>query len=142
MNTFNKSERLNSQREIERLFREGRGFVCFPFSVKWTPANSSLSLRDSKTLPPVQVLISVSKRRFKHAVDRNRAKRLMRECYRLNKQHLYDELISAGAPPLLLSLSYVDNELPEFHQLMTKVEKLVERLIKEVSHEKAAEDCQ
>lgn len=84
----------------------------------------------------------MSKRRFKHAVDRNRAKRLMRECYRLNKQHLYDELLSAGAPPLLLSLSYVDNELPEFHQLMTKVEKLVERLIKEVSHEKAAEDCQ
>ena len=138
MNTLNKSERLNSQREIERLFREGRGFVCFPYSVKWVVA----APRNEKStpLPPVQVLISVSKRRFKHAVDRNRVKRLTRECYRLNKQHLYDRLLAIDAPPLLLLLSYVDSELPEFHPLMDKVGKLVERLIKEVSHEDVVED--
>ena len=36
----------------------------------------------------MKVLVSVSKRHFKHAVDRNRAKRQMREAYRLNKQIL------------------------------------------------------
>ena len=41
---------------------------------------------------PVQILISVPKKRFKHAVDRNRVKRQVREAYRLHKQVLYEAL--------------------------------------------------
>ena len=42
--------------------------------------------------PQVQVLISVAKRRLRHAVDRNRAKRQIREAYRLNKEILWENL--------------------------------------------------
>ena len=41
---------------------------------------------------PVQLLISVPKKRFKHAVDRNRVKRQVREAYRLNKQRLWERV--------------------------------------------------
>ena len=46
-------------------------------------------------LPPVSVLISVSKRHFKHAVARNRVKRQIREAYRKNKHILNDVLESS-----------------------------------------------
>ena len=39
---------------------------------------------------PVSVLISVPKKRFRHAIDRNRMKRLVREAYRVNKHELCD----------------------------------------------------
>jgi ribonuclease P protein component len=41
---------------------------------------------------PVQLLISVPKKHFKHAVDRNRVKRQIRESYRRNKEQLTNSL--------------------------------------------------
>jgi ribonuclease P protein component len=40
----------------------------------------------------VKVLLSVPKRKLRHAVDRNRAKRQLREAYRLNKAILMEAL--------------------------------------------------
>lgn len=135
MNTLNKTERLNSRKQIARLFAEGRGFVCFPYSVRWMKAEDEPS-----SVPPVRVLVTVTKRRFKHAVNRNRVKRVTRECYRLHKAELYRRLSEAGAEPLLLSLSYIDSQMPDFYQVMQRFDSIVERLIKELSHEKSAED--
>ena len=136
MNTLSKSERLSSRKQIARLFEEGQGFVCFPYSVRWVAAGEE----PSSEVPPVRVLVTVTKRRFKHAVDRNRVKRVTRECYRLHKVNLYQRLAETGAEPLLLSLSYIDSQLPDFHQAMKRFDTIVERLIKELSHETGAED--
>lgn len=136
MNTLSKSERLNSRKQISLLFSEGQGFVCFPYSVRWMRVGEE----PSSEMPPVRVLVTVTKRRFKHAVDRNRVKRVTRECYRLHKVDLYQRLSEIGAEPLLLSLSYIDSQLPDFHQSMKRFDTIVERLIKELSHETSAED--
>ncbi len=76
--TLKKEERLNEKKLIERLFKEGKSFFQFPFKVVYLPL-------DVSDVYPAKVLISVSKRNFKRAVDRNHIKRQVREAYRKNK---------------------------------------------------------
>ena len=78
---FPKNEKLKSRKLIEALFKEGKTLKSFPLLVYFLPIEHT-----SEAL--LQVGFSVPKRRFKHAVDRNRIKRLMREAYRLNKNML------------------------------------------------------
>ena len=83
--TFPKSEHLISKNDIETLFSSGsRAYTVFPVRAIFYKVN------DCKF--PSQVLISISKRHFPHAVDRNKAKRQIREAYRLNKFILWDIL--------------------------------------------------
>ena len=80
--TFPKEEHLCRKKLIEELFsKQGSSFGVYPLRIVWIPA-------PAPTSAPPQVLISVSKRTFKRAVDRNRLKRLIREAYRLNKYRL------------------------------------------------------
>ena len=80
---FSKRERIISKRLIEKLFENGHShsLTVFPLRAVYQVFNSS---GDN----PAQILVSVSKRHFKHAVDRNRVKRQIREAYRLNKRRL------------------------------------------------------
>lgn len=83
MHKFPKPEHLRLERDIEALFGGGsRSAVAFPIRAVWR------EVPWDGHGPQVKVLVSVSKRHFKHAVDRNRAKRQMREAYRLNKERL------------------------------------------------------
>lgn len=92
---FPKSQHLSLQRDIDALFAEGnRSTVAFPVRAVWREV-----AWDGHS-PRVKVLVSVSKRKFKHAVDRNRAKRQMREAYRLNKHLLaYNQPATAPERP-------------------------------------------
>ena len=84
--SFPKPEHLCLQLEIESLFSAGsRSMTAYPLRVVYREVPYSSG-------PAVKVLMSVSKRRFKHAVDRNRAKRQLREAYRLNKHTVLDAL--------------------------------------------------
>lgn len=86
--TFTKSERLCSQRAIDWLFDgKGTAFSVFPFRVvyKVVPVGD-----DTADVPLPCLLISVPKKRFHHAVDRNRVKRQVREGYRHQRQPLTD----------------------------------------------------
>lgn len=70
---------------------------------------------------PVKAGVSVSKRNFKKAVDRNRIKRLLRECYRLNKHLVYHELNQK----YVIMFLYLGKEMPNFHDLNKKMERLL-----------------
>lgn len=81
MTNFNypRAEKLKKNTEITLLFEKG----------KWKTLGNLriIVLKDRPSVPVEQpkFAVSVSKRYFKKAVHRNRIKRLLRECYRLNK---------------------------------------------------------
>ena len=76
--TFGAAERLRSRKQIELLFRPGnRSVFCFPLKAVWVDIDY--------TEAPAKILISVPKKLYKHAVDRNLIRRRIREAYRLHK---------------------------------------------------------
>jgi ribonuclease P protein component len=81
--SFSKAGRLTSQRMIGELFSSGHSFYSSPFRVYWKPGS-----REKKGA--VQIAISVPKKMFKHAVDRNRIRRKIREAYRKNRRILQE----------------------------------------------------
>lgn len=120
--TFRKRERLVSRLLIEQLFGTpaSRSLAQFPLRVVF-----HLRQRGEGD-EPVQMLVSVPKKRFKHAVDRNRVKRQVREAYRRNKQQLYNALPADKA----LTLAFVwlsDRHLPT-DEVAVRVETLIQRL--------------
>lgn len=83
--TFPKEEHLCRKKLIEELFgKQSSSFGVYPLRFVYIKSAAP-------TTAPPQVLISVSKRTFKRAVDRNRLKRLIREAYRLNKYRLTEQ---------------------------------------------------
>jgi ribonuclease P protein component len=102
-NTLHKSERLDRKKVIEKMFAGGsRSFSVFPLRVVYLPVEE-LDV-------PVSILVSVSKRRFKRAVKRNRVKRQIREAYRLNK-HLLSDALSGSQTRLAVAFIYLSDEL-------------------------------
>jgi len=90
--TFKKAERICLKREIEELFSAGsKSFTRYPLRITYLPRQGE------RNQPRAKVLMSVSKRRLRHAVDRNRAKRQLREAYRLQKAALLNSLPTGRA---------------------------------------------
>ena len=126
MYTFKKEERLCNKRLIEGLYHNGSSFLCYPFKASWL-------FVDEEQKVPVQVLFSVSKKRFKRAVDRNLIKRRTREAYRLNKQqYLYNALISTDKK-IILSLAYIGKEIAASDFIEKKMLKLLVQLVSEIA---------
>lgn len=80
---------------------------------------------------------TVSSRHFKKAVDRNRVKRLMREAYRLQKKELH-QLLTEQQKQLAVFIMYIGNELPEYEAVHVKTGSLLNRLIKIINENPAA----
>lgn len=134
---FPKAEHLTLQRDIQALFEAGsHSAVAFPVRAVWREAEWC------GHGPRVKVLVSVSKRKFKHAVDRNRAKRQMREAYRLNK-HILSDLFSVtstedvatetseeqlGGKALHIGLIWVANEPQSSRLVHKRIANLLKRI--------------
>ncbi|MDO4163362.1 MAG: ribonuclease P protein component [Bacteroides sp.] len=101
--TLHKSERLDKKKVIEKMFAGGsRSFSIFPLRVVYLPVEELES--------QAAILISVSKRRFKRAVKRNRVKRQIREAYRTNKDSLLEALAEKQCR-MAIAFIYLSDEL-------------------------------
>ena len=116
--TLGKEERLKSRKLIEKLYQEGTSIKCFPLRMVYLQTEHTSSF-------PAQVGVSVSKKNFKKAVDRNRLKRRMRECYRLQKYTVYDTVDK----PYIFMISYIGKEEWKYEDLYEKMGKLLKGFV-------------
>lgn len=114
--TLPSEHRLKSRKVIGELFVEGQS--CFQH-----PLKAVYRLEGAASNPQRSIGVSVSKRHFRKAVDRNRIKRLLREAYRL-EQHAYP----SQAAPLRCMIIYIGKAQPKLDQLRHAMRLLLTHL--------------
>lgn len=124
--TFTKEERLCNKKLIDELFHNGSSFLCYPFKVSWLIINEP-------QLFPAQVLFSVSKKRYKRAVDRNLIKRRIRESYRLHKQQYLYSLCRDKDKKIVFSIGYIGKEIAPYDFIEKKMLKLLNQLSEQIA---------
>ena len=120
--TIKKNEILRSKLQIEKVFKKGVVVKKYPLLLKYTAPEMELDA-------PAKVLISVSKRNFTKAVDRNKIKRLIKEAYRKNKVILY-EWLNINEKQLLIALIYTGKTIPDYQEVEKKLILILQTLIK------------
>lgn len=114
--TYPKKEKLKSKTTIDLLFSEGNSVSKFPLRLVYVEnkeANAAL----------LKMGVSVSKKYFKKAVDRNYFKRALRETYRLNKHILIDAL----EKPYAIMFFYQTKERLSFQEIEEKTIQLFQK---------------
>ena len=107
------------------MFREGKSFGQYPLRLIWV-------VEEARKSPfPVQMAVSVPKRRFKKAVDRNRIKRLVREAYRLHKHLLYGKL-EAGETQIAWMILFTGKEMPTYREIEKAVRQIIPAVCKKM----------
>lgn len=123
--TFSKEERLCSKKLLTELFTNGSSFLVYPYRITWMAA-------EPEQIMPAQVVIGVSKKKFKRSVDRNLIKRKIKEAYRLNKSNLFYSYLISGDKKILLSLNYIGKEILEYSIIDSKLKTVFATLGKQV----------
>ena len=114
--TYPKKEKLKSKTTIDLLFSEGNSVSKFPLRLVYVEnkePNAEL----------MKMGVSVSKKYFKKAVDRNYFKRVLRETYRLNKNLLIDNL----EKPYAFMFFYQSKERFSYQEIEEKTIQLFQK---------------
>lgn len=123
--SLGKEERLKSGPGIQELLKNGQTVSGFPLKIFWSAATA-----DQKF--PACMAVSVPKKKFRRAVDRNLMKRRIREAYRIHKYIIYGPLKKSGVNMSLLIL-FLSDEFISFADLEVVLKKLLESIAKKLS---------
>lgn len=118
---FPKAEHLCLQRDVDALFSHPDGSTTvWPVRCLWKQVSSGHT----------QVLLSVAKRHLHHAVDRNRAKRQLREAYRLQKAVVSSK---NGCPALHIALIWMADSPKDTAKIHKAVGQILHRIQQQVT---------
>ena len=118
-----KYERICKENDIQALFDKGVGVSVYPYRVIY------LFRHDESRPVTVRLLVSVSKKRFHHAIKRNRVKRLVREAWRKNKAELY-EICQRDNISVDVALVYTATVIHSYEEMLEKTKKAVQEMVK------------
>ena len=120
--SFSKEERLIHQKNVKKLFQEGVSLLSYPCRLIYSP----YSYCQLNTLP--RILFSVSKRKIKLSVKRNKIKRRMKESYRLNRQFLIKRNSILHKTPKFIAIMYISTELESHHSIKRSFFRLFQKI--------------
>lgn len=120
--SFGKKEHVVSQKLIDELFTGGNSLsvAAFPLRAVY------MIRRREKDEPAALVLLSVSKKRLRHAVDRNRVKRQLREAYRLNRYRLDGRI--ADDQQIVVAFIWLADSIEKSGVVASRMKQLLKRL--------------
>ncbi len=121
---YPKNEKLKSKITIGLLFTEGKSVSKYPLRLVYKSGTFSEGEK-------IKMGVSVSKKNFKRAVDRNYFKRILRETYRLNKHLLLDNLDQ----PYSFMFFYQTKDRLTYEEINTKTIQLFEKFIQQIKKE-------
>lgn len=139
--SFPKSERLRHKSLVDGLFREGKSMFEYPLRLVYRPLSyaqleKAFKIEIPEGIAPLQMMVTIPKKKRRHAVDRVRMRRRIREGWRLQRRELRDAI---ERNPELRSFSVaiiyaaeVDVDSARIH---VKIHKLIQRLIERVTPE-------
>jgi ribonuclease P protein component len=121
---YPKEEKLKTKKIIDSLFSEGKSVSKYPLRLVFVEADYEESVA-------LKMGVSVSKKNFKNAVDRNYFKRVLRECYRLNKSILTTNLDKKYA----IMFFYQTKDRLSYQEINQKTIQLFEKFVKSLQEE-------
>jgi ribonuclease P protein component len=124
MQKLPRTERLRSRKTIALLFSGGSSIAASPIRMVWmTVENSDGS--------PFQFAVSVPKKNFSRAVDRNRLKRQMREVVRKNKSEVKKILVEKNKPCAMMFV-FTGKEKVEFKEIEKQIVLILQRFVSKI----------
>jgi ribonuclease P protein component len=128
---FPKTERLHSQKLITELFSQTNDeksstIFLYPFKLVclWQTIHIDTASTSINTYPPI--LISVPKKKFRRAVQRNRLRRQIREIYRLSRVEVLPKDLNLTA----ICIVFVAKKVEPFVFMQGKLKKALNQVVK------------
>ena len=126
-NTYGKHEKLKSRKLIDEVFNKGKVVKAYPLRLHYL-------IHEHREYNNLQAGVSVSKRNFKKATNRNRVKRLLREAYRLQNKEL-KMWLKGQNKKLALMIIFGNNELPDFSITMKRTNQVLTKLLNRIAED-------
>lgn len=132
--TLRKGEKLRHKSLIDSLFGKGNSIYDFPLRVTWRMVtDEELSKNFKDCVPPkidrMQVMLTVPKKKRRHAVDRVLMRRRMREAYRLNRLNLKRKIEAVqGVGTLSMAIVYIHNENLPYKTVESKMKSILRKI--------------
>lgn len=150
--TLGKGEKLRHKSLVDALFREGKTLYDFPLRLSWRIISEEGLQATFRSFVPanidcVQMLITVPKKKRRHAVDRVLMRRRIREAYRLNRFSLKNQIKELpGIGTLSMAIIYLSDKNEDYSTIEHKLKLLLKRVEntvrKQSAHQKGEGVCE
>lgn len=141
--TLRKADRLRHRTLVNGMYDGGNSLYAYPLRMQWralTQEELAASFRGDvpRGIAPVQMMVTIPKRKQRHAVDRVLMRRRVREAYRLSRRQLVDAVCSMPYATVSLSFVYISDKKCGYAKVQSAVNVLLGKLHKALAEKQEA----